>query len=162
MRARLLVGCLACFASWAALAGQKLPDRPALPVQLRRPIAAAFLDEKTLCVVNQRSGSLSLIDTSRSVVREEVVVGKHLTGLAVLPDRRHLLVTDDQQHELIVLAFEGSKLAVQARLAVGPYPASVAVLPDGSRATVASLWSHRLEVVDLATLRVVHSLRLPF
>ena len=68
-------------------------------------------------------------------------------------------------------AFEDSRLHVRARLAVGPFPASVVVQPDGQRASVASLWSRRVQIVDLAplsapadsvTLRVLHTLRLPF
>src|SRR5262249_32981776 len=59
----------------------------------------------------------------------------------------------------------------RGRLAVGAYPASVAVGADGRRAAVASLWSRRVEVVDLTplsapsgsvALRVVHTVRLPF
>jgi DNA-binding beta-propeller fold protein YncE len=140
---------------------------PSARVALRRPVAAAFLDDRTLGVANQRSGTVSLVDVARGQVRDEVEVGKHLTGLAVLPDRKHILVTDDELHELIVLAFDGARLTVRARLAVGPYPASVAVQPDGSRATVACLWSRRLDVIDLTPLpdgppRLLHTLRLPF
>src|SRR5262249_37017673 len=54
-------------------------------------------------------------------------------------------------------------------LPLAPYPASIAVQADGKRATVASLWSRRLQVVDLTSLstaspslRVLHTLRLPF
>ena len=89
----------------------------------------------------------------------------------MLPDRKHVLVVDEQRHELIALGFDGTRLAVLSRLPVGPYPASVAVLPGGRLATVASSWSRRVEVVDLAplsspdrpvTLRVLHMIRLPF
>src|SRR5262249_31171464 len=87
------------------------------------------------------------------------------------PDRRHVLVVDDARHELIALVLDGPRLTIRARGPVGPYPASVAVQPDGMRATVASLWSRRVEVVDLASLsapagpvnlRVLHTVRLPF
>src|SRR5262249_23675272 len=67
------------------------------------------------------------------------------------------------------LLWDGARFTVRARLPVGPYPADVAVL-DGDAAAVASLWSRRLEVVDLgplsrdgpAGLRVLHTVRLPF
>src|SRR5262249_608754 len=141
-----VAGCITCFTSWTTIAGQRSQNPTSLATQLRRPVAAAYLDDgTTLCVANQRSGTLSLIDLPHASVREESTVGKHLTGLAVLPDRKHVLITDDEQHELIALTFDGTRLRVRARLAVGPYPTSIAVLPDGTRAVVASLWSHRLE-----------------
>ncbi len=139
---------------------------------LRRPSAAAFLDDdRTLCVANQRSGTVSLVDVRQGQVRAEVTAGGHLTDLAATPDRKHILVLDDARHELVILSFDGARLGVRARRSVAPYPASVAILPDGKRATVASLWSRRLQVVDLAplshpegtaNLRVLHSIRLPF
>jgi DNA-binding beta-propeller fold protein YncE/mono/diheme cytochrome c family protein len=158
-------------ASWWTFADHESPKHP--PAQcIRRPVAAAFLaDGRTLCVANQRSGSISLVDIRQAQLREEFVVGQHLTSLAVLPDGKHVLVVDDQRNELIVLAFDGTRLIVQAHLSVGPYPVSVAVLPDGTQASVASLWSRRVEVIDLRplpagagpiTLRVVHTVRLPF
>jgi DNA-binding beta-propeller fold protein YncE len=128
-------------------------------------------DGHTLCVANQRSGTVALVDLRRTRPHDEVAVGQHLTGLAVLPDHKHVLVVDDRRHELVALSYDGTHLAVRARLAVGPYPASVAVQSDGSRATVASLWSRRVEVVDLAplssparsgALRVLRVIRLPF
>jgi DNA-binding beta-propeller fold protein YncE len=137
---------------------------------LRRPVAAAFVDDgPTLCVVNQRSGSVTLVDVEKGRVREEKTFGKHLNDLAVLPDRKHVLIVDDERHELIVLAFDGTRLSIRTRLAVAPYPASVAVSANGKRATVASLWSRRVQVVDLtplstasSDLRILHTLRLPF
>ncbi len=139
---------------------------------LRRPVAAAFLDDgRTLCVANQRSGTVSLVDVRQGHAVGEVAVGKHLTDLAVLPDRKHVLVVDDERHELVALSFDGARLSVRARLAVAPYPASITVQADGKRATVASLWSRRVQVVDLTPLsssggltapRVLHTIRLPF
>jgi DNA-binding beta-propeller fold protein YncE len=164
-----VVLCLAASASWVAVAGPGTAGPPAGAVQLRRPVAAAFVDGgETLCVANRRSGSVSLVDLRRGRVRDEVAVGRRLAGLAVLPDRKHVLVVDEEQNELVALALDGTSLAVRARLPVGPYPVSVAVQPDGKRATVASLWSRRVEVVDLTplsargSLRVLHVIRLPF
>jgi hypothetical protein len=156
---------------WAAAADQDAP--PLVQARaLRRPVAAAFLaDGHTLCVANRSAGSVSLVNLSQGCVRAEVAIGQRLAGLAALPDRRHVLVVDDQRHELVVLFFDGNRLTVRARLPVGPYPVSIAVQADGTRATVAGLWSRRLEVVDLTplsssvgnvTLRVLHVVPLPF
>jgi cytochrome c peroxidase len=141
-------------------------------VGLRQPVAAVFLaNSQTLCVANRRTGSISLVDVHQARVCNESTVGQRLAGLAAHPDRRHVLVVDDERHELIALCFDGARLTVRARLPVGPYPASVAVQADGTRATVACLWSRRLQVIDLTplsspaalvSLRVLHTVPLPF
>lgn len=153
-----------------AVRAQRDPRAAEPPARLRRPVAAAFVDGgRNLCVANQRSGTVSLVEVRQGRVLEEVRVGKHLTDLAVVPDRKHILVVDDKRHELIVLSFDGTHLSVHTRLAVAPYPASVAVLADGKRASIASLWSRRMQIVDLTslstaspTLRILHNIRLPF
>src|SRR4051794_31914586 len=110
----------------AAVAGRDAPSpRPA--AQFRRPVAAGFLaGGRVLCVANSRGGTVSLVNVDRSRVDAEVAVGGRLTDLAVVPGGQYALVTDDERHELIALAFDGGRLAVRARLAVAPYPASVA------------------------------------
>ncbi len=167
----VLAGCLAG-AAWTALAGHGEAPPPSPAAQLRRPAATAFLDGgRTLCVVNQRSGTVTLVDVRRGQLCGEWAVGERLSGLAVLPDHRHLLTVDEQRRELVALAFDGTRIDVRTRLPVGPYPVSVAVQPDGRRATVACRWSRRVEVVDLsaltapagsASLRVLHTIHLPF
>ena len=93
-------------AAWAALAGAHTPETP--PARSRRPLAAALLaDGQTLCVANQRSGTLSLVDLRQGRPVDEVAVGQRLAGLAVLPDRKHVLVIDEQRHELLVLFLDG-------------------------------------------------------
>jgi cytochrome c peroxidase len=165
-----MVGCLAGAATWLALIA--LASLPPPVARLRRPVAAGFLDGgHTLCLANQRSGTVMLADIRQGRVRGEWAVGERLSGLAVLPDRRHVLTVDEKCHELVVLRYDGTRLNIQARLPVAPYPVNVAVTPDGRRATVASLWSRRVDVVDLtalstpaqaAGLRVLHTIRLPF
>ncbi len=166
-RALAVAAYLAASATWAGVAEKRsAPPRP------RRPVGAAFLaGDDTLAVANQRSGTVSLVGLSAARAVGEVAVGARLTGIAVLPDGKHLLAVDDERHQLVALSWDGTGLRVRGRLAVGPYPASVVVGPDGKRATIASLWSRRLEVVGLAplsspgrsvALRVLHVVRLPF
>jgi DNA-binding beta-propeller fold protein YncE len=152
-----LAACLALAATWAAAQ----PPRPDAPP--RRPVAAALLaDGQTVCVANHRTGSLSLVDLARAKLVNELQVGGRLTGLAVLPDHSQILVTDEERHELVALAFDGQRLTIRERRAVAPYPASVAVQPDGTRATVAGRWSRRVDVIDLGSFQVVETIRLPF
>jgi YVTN family beta-propeller protein len=174
MPSRLRFGLRAIATGLAVLIGLPAdagPERQSeIPTaRLRRPVAAAFLDDgRTLCVANHRSGSVSVVDVPGSRLCAEVPVGQRLTGLAVLPDRKYLLAVDEERHELIALARDGTALAVRARLAVPPYPASVAVGPDGRRATVACLWSRCIAVINLGestdaiSPRVVATIRLPF
>ena len=96
-------------------------QRPQVPTprteQLRRPIAAAFLNEGTaVCVANQRSGSVWLVDVRQSHVYSELALGGRLTDLAVLPDRKHVLVVEETRHELIALSFDGEKLSVRSNM----------------------------------------------
>jgi DNA-binding beta-propeller fold protein YncE len=157
-----LVLSLAAPATWVAVQSQGQH----LPAHIRHPVAAALLaDGQTLCVANSRSGTVSVVDLRSGQVRDEVTVAESLADLAALPDRQHLIAVDDAKHELIALALVGDRLMPQARLAVGPYPVSVAVTANGTRAAVASLWSRRVEIIDLASPsapRVLHTIRLPF
>src|SRR5262249_31318778 len=140
MTSRAAFGYLAALCATAGVACASAANPAAPAARLRRPVAAAGLpDGRTVCVAH-RSGSASLAALPGRRVRDELTVGMRLTGLAALPDRRHVLVTDEGRHELIVLDLAGARPAVRARLPVGPYPASVAVLRGGTRATVASLW----------------------
>lgn len=149
----------------AALAGGTVAAPPAAPAaRLRRPVAAAFLDDgSTLAVVNARSGTISLIDRRHGRTTAEVPVSNRLAGLVRITGPNDLLTIDEERHELLALATGPGSLRVVARQAVGPYPVSVAVLPGGRRVTVACLWSRRLEIVDV-TPRLQHSatVRLPF
>src|SRR5689334_19479894 len=79
----------------AAVAEHRPQPAEGQAVQLRRPVAAGFLDDgRTLCVGNQRSGTVSLVDVPRARILGETAVGKHLADLVVTPDRKHVLAVD--------------------------------------------------------------------
>jgi hypothetical protein len=158
--AELILGGLAL----SGLAAEPLVRAAHESAHLRRPVAAGLLDEgRLLALANQRSGSLSLIDLKTNRVVCEEHVGGQLSGLAVLPDGKRILVTDEKRHELVALLVEGDKVRRLAQLAVAPYPANVVISPDGKLATVAGRWSRKLQVIDVSgTLRVRHSVSLPF
>ena len=117
--------------------------------QFRRPLALAELADGRLCVANRRSGTVSLIDIWREHTVAEISIGRRLSDLAILPDGRHLLVTDEECHQLILLKYDGDQMTVVERLEVSPYPVSLQVSNDGQRCFVASLWSRTLTIVDL-------------
>ncbi len=157
--------CWSVPASVAALLAL-LPARAAEEVKARtrRPVALVVADDgKWLFAANQRAGSVSVIDAPAARLRDEVAVGGRPSDLVATPDGRHLLAADEEAHELVLLARRGPRLEPAGRLRVAPYPVAVAVARDGSRAYVASLWSRRLTVVDLApALRVARTVALPF
>jgi DNA-binding beta-propeller fold protein YncE len=165
----VLAATFAAATTWGVRAGREKGTTS--PTKLRRPVAAAWLGRGDLPAVANRCGSISLVDPRSGELREETIVGERLADLAALPDGKQLCAVDENKNELVTLTFDAGRLTVQARLKVGPYPVSVAVTADGRRASVASLWSRRVEVVDLAPfstadksapLRILHSISLPF
>ena len=152
--------------------GDQEPPAIALKPQLRRPVALAFAhDGRQLLVANRDSGSLSIIDTARLQVVEEITIGRRLSDLATLSDDRHLLAFDEAEHQLLLLERRDSGWKVIARQRVGRFPVSVQVTGDGTRCFVASLWSRQLSIVDITAnsrgdgqskLTLSKSIRLPF
>src|SRR5687767_4873372 len=69
---------------------------------LRRPVALALGDhDRLLWVANQRTGTISVIDTQTLRPTTELSAGQRLSDLAVTPDGRYLLATDEAAHELL-------------------------------------------------------------
>src|SRR5581483_7590614 len=74
------------------------PSPPA--TQFRRPVALVLADDgKLLLVANQRSGSISVLDTAGVRVLGEANVGRRLADLAATPDGR-LVAVDEAVGEL--------------------------------------------------------------
>ncbi len=118
--------------------------------RLRRPVALAIADSgKQLLVANRDTGTISRIDMATNSLLDEIVVGKKLADLAVLPDGKTILAIDGQQHELVVLRQDGGTIEAIARLRVPHTPVDVAISADGRRCFVTALWSRQLHVVDL-------------
>jgi YVTN family beta-propeller protein len=146
----------------AALSGAK---------RLRRPVALVCVDGgKTLLVANQRSGSISVIDTASRLIAEHDV-GRGLSAIVLVPGGPNLLAVDQAANELLLLLFQNRSLQVVDRLKVPADPIKVAVSRDGSSCVVGSLWSRRLTFVALAdqtaaagrlALSCAGSLDLPF
>ncbi len=140
--------------------------------QIRRPVALACVaDDQTLLVANERSGTVSVIDTEARRVLSEYKVGRGLADLAILPGGRHLLAVDQLANELLLLSCRDRSIQVIDHLKVSLDPIKVVVSFDGSSCAVASRWSRRLTFVSLAkrtsadspgTLSTAGSLELPF
>ncbi len=132
---------------------------------LRRPVALIPSDDgNTLYVVNRDSGTLSIVDLKSSHIAAECKIGRRLSNIASIPGTRQLLVTDEADHELVLLEMDSGTIKVVQRLPVSPYPVSISIALDGKTASIASLWSRRLTFVSLeeGRLRVSRVIDLPF
>ena len=154
-------------------AGTAATVRPGaqVPAALRRPVALALVEQgRRLLVANRDTGTVSIIDTQQQRLLAEQPVAPRLDHLAALPDGRHVLVVDGENHRLLLLRFARDRLHLLAKTAAPPYPVQVAVSRDGRWAWVSSLWSRRVSrwelVADktgkLQALRAAGEVRLPF
>ncbi|QDT53809.1 Di-heme cytochrome c peroxidase [Caulifigura coniformis] len=140
------------------LVGGVTPVDGALPPAWRKPSAAVLLEGGTrLAVANEGTGSLSLValksagddagaGDSRVV---EQAVGRSLTDLAAIPSTGWLLATDAGTHELRGLKVDGDAVVTLGTAPVAKHPVSVCVSHDGRLASVASLWSRCVTLVEL-------------
>ncbi|MFM9068894.1 MAG: cytochrome c peroxidase [Planctomycetota bacterium] len=138
--------------------------------RLRRPVALQLTpDEQQLLVVNQRAGTLSVVDLKQPAVVRELTLGKKPTDLVSNRAGSLLLIPDELGHELLLVEVPtsasagstasappnqpdpstASAIKIRQRLAVSPFPVSVVMSPDERHCYVASLWSRRVTVVKL-------------
>lgn len=141
------------------------PSSAAKP-RFRRPAAIAVSpDGRYLYTGNRRSGTVSVISAAKRAVIREIDVAGRLSGLAMSADGKHLLATDDKNHQLLLLSGGPVDWKVTARLNVAAYPVDVVVSRSGDRGYVSSLWSQSVTVVRLSPagkLETVATIRLPF
>jgi YVTN family beta-propeller protein len=136
----------------AAEIAKSQPGTPQSVARLRHPVALALAEHGTLLLVaNQRSGTVSVIDLKTRRVAAEVPIGKTLTDLVAVPGKAkdEFLVTDEATHKLHLIRQRGSELTVAESLLVSPFPVNVRCDAAGKRCFVASLWSHKVTIVDL-------------
>ena len=114
------------------------------PARLRYPVALALTpDGRWLFTANQRSGSVSVVNTTGLKLIGEVDVGRKLSDLILTSDGRHLLAVDEEASELIVLARHEDRIKVRWRTPVPPGPVGVQTCSDGAKCIVASMWPSR-------------------
>lgn len=122
-----------------------------LAAQLRRPAAAALsADEQHLYVANERSGTLSVIDTKDDKIVAEHAVGQRLVDLAALPQQKLWLALDAGAGQLLRLQLNGTAVQVAQRLDIDRTAMRVVLAGDGRRAYVAGKWSRRVHIVEIA------------
>ncbi|HEX3450461.1 MAG TPA: cytochrome c peroxidase [Isosphaeraceae bacterium] len=132
------------------IAGDTPVDTDPLANRMRQPVALAIAEDgKSLFVANRRSGSLSVIDTTRRKVVAEHDFGRGLADVAILAGGRHLLAVDQEANELLLIDGRDRSIRVVDRIKVSPDPIRLVVLADGPSCVLASLWSRRLTFVSL-------------
>jgi YVTN family beta-propeller protein len=131
------------------LAAPEVTAESAEPTR-RQPVGLA-VQKSRLFVANQRSGSISTIDLASRKVAGEVSVGKQLSDIVPLDERRWLLATDEGKHELLLLDASKDDVAVTTRLSVPTSPVRVVVGSGRTWAAVSSLWSRRLTLVSVSS-----------
>ena len=71
---------------------------------LRRPMALALsADEAWLMVLNQRAGTMSLVDMADRTTKYETPLGKKPADLVLSSDRKWMLIPDETAHELLIV-----------------------------------------------------------
>jgi YVTN family beta-propeller protein len=108
-------------------------------------------DGRELWTAHSRDGGVSIIDAATKQVTSTLDIRtKRSNRLRFTPDGRHVLVSDLDAGELIVIDAAARKEL--KRVTVGKAPSGILVVPDGSRAYVALTGENALAVLDLKTL----------
>ena len=103
-------------------------------------------------VTNEKSGTISVIDTVSDTVVGEIRAGKKPRGAAFASDGKLLFVSDQPNNNLMVVDVEGRK--VVATIALGDSPEGVYASSDGTLLAAAIEEHNAVVFVDPASLGV--------
>ena len=101
---------------------------------------------------NEKSGTLSVIDTRSDTVVGEIRTGGKPRGMAFSKDGKRLYVSDQTTNALLVVDLE--RRAVQSRVELGESPEGVSASPDGRWIVAAVEVSNSVAFVDAASGRL--------
>ena len=109
---------------------------------------------QTAYVANEKTGTLSLIDTARDAVVGEIRAGTKPRGMAVSRDGSRIYVSDQPSSSLLVVDI--ARRAVTATIPLGESPEGVGISPDGAWVVAAVEVSNGVAFVDTAKNAVSH------
>ena len=92
-------------------------------------IAGVACAQPMAWVPNEKSGTLSVVDTATDKVVGEVRTGGKPRGIAAQPDGTTVYVSDQDANALQVI--DAAKREVRSRIALGPSPEGISVSRDG-------------------------------
>ncbi len=108
-------------------------------------------------VANEKSGTLSVIDTARDEVVAEIKAGTSPRGMALSVDGKRLYVSDQPASAL--LAVDLAARSVAAKIDLGESPEGVSISPDGRWVVAAVEVSNSVAFVDTARGALAFSVR---
>jgi len=107
-------------------------------------------DGNELWTAHSRDGGVSVINVNSRQVVDTIKLGtKRSNRLKFTPDGKHVLITDLDAGELVVLDAQTRKEVKHIKLGRGPE--GILMIPDGSLAYVAVAGDNTIAVVDLKT-----------
>ena len=92
-------------------------------------IAGAAAAAPFAYVPNEKSGTISIIDTATDTVSGEIPAGKRPRGIAISPDGKTIYVSDQPTNGVNVIDVAARK--VVANIHLGESPEGVGYSPDG-------------------------------
>ena len=133
-----------------------------IPVGSTPVWAVASGDSSRLYVVNQGSGTVSVMDATSDTVIGTVTVGSSPNYAVFDAKNQRVLVTNPGSNTLSVINADPTSPAFKnvINVAVGSSPVSVTALADGTRVYVANAGSNSVSVVNSLSLAVSKTISL--
>ena len=104
-------------------------------------------------VSNEKSGTISIIDTATDQVLGEIRAGSKPRGAAVSADGRQLYVSDQPANALLLVDLATRNIS--GRIELGESPEGVSISADGRWVAAASELSNGVAIVETASQRKV-------
>ena len=115
---------------------------------LRRPIALTLTsDNAHLLAINQRTGTISVLDVREKTVLGEYAIAKRPSDICRIDGTEIFAITDEEGHKLILATIDNNNLKTISRIPVSPYPVETYYDHKRQLIMVTSLWSRRLTVI---------------
>src|SRR5205085_8901669 len=108
-------------------------------------------------VPNEKSGSVSIVDTQDERVAGEIRTGGKPRGIAASPDGATLYISEQESGALQVIDL--ARRDVRGRIALGPSPEGIALSRDGRWLAAAIEEENAVVLVDLAQGKVAARIR---